>query len=118
MRFKVHYYSPDLAKYMPDWGETSVVVDARNETQAIRFVYDTFGTDGYKVHYAEEMPPCYYTDNVEMRGKGQKNNQSMDRSNPKFEEFFAFDGMVYHSDPECTFKADQALAVWNGKFDW
>jgi hypothetical protein len=118
MKFNVTYFSPDLERFKNGMGETSVVLFAKNANQALHAFRDMYPDWEYKVRGIEEVPMCVYHDNVMHRGDPKKpSNYTMDPADPRFDFFFAFDGVVYRSDPSVWYKSVETLFIWNGRFD-
>jgi hypothetical protein len=118
MKFNIRYFSPDLERVESGMGETSVTLFAKNSNQALHAFRDMYPDWDYKVRDIKEVPMCTYHDNVMLRGvESQKSNYAMDPANPRFDHFFAFDGVVYRSHPSIWYQVVETRFIWNGRFD-
>jgi hypothetical protein len=119
MKFKVWFFSPELEHAVKGWGETNVTVFAANENETFSKFRAEFPDEGNVFRSIEVEPEFRFCDNVEMRGvRTKKTNFTLEPSNPHYEEFFTFEGVVHQAHPELWNRAAQTMLVWNGRFDW
>jgi hypothetical protein len=118
MKFEISYFSPELEKFKEGWGETSTVLFAKNANQALHLFRDMFPDWDYKVRNIVQQTLYNYHDNVSLRGdEKKKSNFAMDPTNPRFDEYFVFDGVVYRDHSEIGYKTVETRLIWNGRFD-